>query len=106
MCKMTPMPHSCGGFWEALPRWGGRYRCSECGAIGYRGLAARSSRAKRDAITEYSCSKSVKIDGKRKRCPEHAVAKNARKAWVCVEHRTPATDIEADDDGSQLLACS
>jgi len=86
----------CGGTWEPLHGWVGRYRCSKCGAFGYRrGIndMASKGRAKawspemcgvmpttREYITEYRCS--------HKGCDKPAVAKD-KKLWRCAEHRRP-----------------
>jgi hypothetical protein len=80
------LKHSCGGTWEPMPRWSGRYRCSVCKAIGYRyAEAPRSGGYNRhgkfigapEHIVPYKCS----VKG----CDGLATHKTDKK-WKCKEH--------------------
>lgn len=83
--------------WKPLPKWQGRYRCQECGALGYRGLMKRGGRkSERGKILPYGCSKRIKRDDKRTPCPRPAVSKNERGAWVCFGHGGQLPDSEGD----------
>lgn len=79
----------CGGTWEPLRGWVGRYRCAKCGAFGYRRgindcayarVDARGNQHTREYITEYRCGHAG--------CESPAVAKDRRR-WSCAEHRRP-----------------
>lgn len=37
---MDYLDHICGGRWEPISGWTGRYRCKKCGAFGYRYASA------------------------------------------------------------------
>ena len=78
------MKHECGGTWEPLPRWNGRYRCNQCGVFGYRGVIRRGGSADKSGdIIPYKCAKRV---GKSK-CSRPAVARSKKKSWLCEEHQ-------------------
>ena len=76
------LQHACGGTWEPVAGWSSRYRCSRCGAFGYRcaavhGDAAGGIRAC-ESIVAYCCAT--------RGCGQPAVAKDKGK-WRCGAHR-------------------
>lgn len=76
----------CGGSWEPLPRWHGRYRCTKCRVFGVRGVAGGIDSTPGD-IHPYHCTKKIQgPDGKRVRCGGLAVSKVGKRNWRCLEH--------------------
>jgi hypothetical protein len=81
------LQHACGGAWEPMPGWVGRYRCNRCGVIGYRrGINdmaySRADESGNQRTLEYIVAYCCKTKG----CGQPAVAKDKGK-WRCGEHR-------------------
>jgi hypothetical protein len=85
---------SCEHQWEGLSAWGGRYRCSLCGAFGYHVAETPCSAWQHNAgqlIIPYLC----KVKG----CGNPAVAKDpttpgaSYRQWRCRDHRTQYAKI-------------
>ncbi len=80
--------------WQPVPRWSGRYKCSVCGALGYRGMVTATPLEKGEeqaawqaktpqrqaTIFAYVC--------KSKGCKAHAVGFG--KYQFCLAHKTIA----------------
>lgn len=84
---MTALVHSCGGTWQPVPGWSGRYRCDRCGVFGYRRGVNDAAYARhladgqhtREYMVEYRCGV--------RDCDRGAVKKVGRsRAWRCAEH--------------------
>ena len=83
--------------WQPVPKWSGRYRCSVCGALGYRGIVTSTpleegeeqaawqakTHQRRATIFPYVC--------KAKGCKAHAV--DFGKYQFCRAHKTPPASV-------------
>lgn len=78
----------CKHFWQPIEGWVGRYRCTHCKAVGYRGaVTAEHHEGNITGIYPYVCQKTG--------CSEVAVQKRstdpatgrAKKIQRCAEHR-------------------
>jgi hypothetical protein len=83
--KRNHFEHHCGGTWEPILGWSGRYRCSKCRVVGYRRAAAPKSCGYNrkgkfvgapENIVEYIC--------REKGCNKYVTACRERR---CAEHR-------------------
>jgi hypothetical protein len=74
---MADEPHRHG--WKPIPSWYGRYRCSECFVIGYRGSTqpkeVYGDKYQAETIFPYIC----------KKCDKGAVI--TRPVQLCAEHK-------------------
>jgi hypothetical protein len=48
----------CGHKWEPIPRWGGRYQCEWCKAIGYKKICVLQAYKTGHHIIPYVCQHS------------------------------------------------
>lgn len=72
------LDHICGGRWQPMLGWPGRYRCDKCRVMGYRSMV----RSHGSHIVQYLCSR---------RCRHGAVQgsptrRKAKGPLLCKEH--------------------
>ena len=77
---MSELKHICGGIWNPIHGWIGRYRCGSCHIMGYRSMVRANKEVTGKLgshIIQYKC----------KKCKRGAVQGSPRKrTLLCKEH--------------------